>query len=550
MSQRLAAIDFSETGARIICADTSLRSAEITSTFTLERDLEEESFEDFLERLHGELPEGTDSVIVGSDSKRMSLRSLEFPFSDLRKLDAGIDFELETLVPFGVEDITTTWEVTQKESGLTRVLAGVIPREVLESRLEAYEDSGLRVRAFTSPASSMGELVVEGFPELKSVQHPVALLAVGASECHLAILKEGRMVYVRTFRAGGDNIDRILAERFHSDLEVARETKETQGGVLLEGEEADEAAAALSAAVREGLRPIMSSLAMTLRSVSAEFTPQELYLTGGLSRLHGIGPYLADSFKVPVHLLDLKRSLEGVEAGRVSVGAEYAPALGMLLGLIRRGSNVALNFRRKEYAYQGDLQLYKGQIKHMAVGLSLVILLALGASIMRYSLLSEDEARVDQAFCDATERIVGREICNPVAAIATLKEAPGAGEGIFIPKYSASGMLEAMSKLVDPSLDVVFGELDFRLGARGDESDRITGKGDARTFEAVEQLVTGLKADPCVEEAEVSKQRKKRNSNRVEFSLTVRLKCPPGVLPGTATLKTARVDRVEEKGDE
>ena len=107
-----------------------------------------------------------------------------------------------------------------------------------------------------------------------------------------------------------------------------------------------------------------------------------------------------------------------------------------------------------------------------------------------------------------------------------------------------------MSKLVDPSLDVVFGELDFRLGARGDESDRITGKGDARTFEAVEQLVTGLKADPCVEEAEVSKQRKKRNSNRVEFSLTVRLKCPPGVLPGTATLKTARVDRVEEKGDE
>ena len=35
-------------------------------------------------------------MIVGSDSKRMSLRSLEFPFSDLRKLDGrdagGADF--------------------------------------------------------------------------------------------------------------------------------------------------------------------------------------------------------------------------------------------------------------------------------------------------------------------------------------------------------------------------------------------------------------------------------------------------------------------------
>ena len=38
-----------------------------------------------------------------------------------------------------------------------------------------------------------------------------------------------------------------------------------------------------------------------------------------------------------------------------------------------------------------------------------------------------------------------------------------------------------------------------------------------------------LKQHPCIEEAEVSNQKKARKSNRVEFKLTAKVRCPPGV---------------------
>jgi len=228
----------------------------------------------------------------------------------------------------------------------------------------------------------------------------------------------------------------------------------------------------------------------------------------------------------------LVASTDHVNSGDLSFGPEFAPVLGMLLGLMRRGTHTPLNFLKKEYAYQGDLDLYRGQLKHIAIGLSLVILLALGGATMRYWMLTEDEARINQGFCEATEKIVGREICNPTAAVATLKEAPGAGQGIHIPRYSSGKIFEAVSTLISKEVDVEFHELDFRLGTAGGELDRITGKGEAGSFDTTEQLVRFLKRDPCVTQAEVSKQRKTRNSGRVEFSLQVRLSCPAGTLPG------------------
>ena len=118
MSQRLAAIDFSERSARIVSANVTLRKAELTSAVTVLRESQDETWGDFLARVHDALPDRTDSVVVGSDSKRMSVRILEFPFSDLRKVDAAVEFELDGMVPYGIDDVAPSWDVTDKSRSL------------------------------------------------------------------------------------------------------------------------------------------------------------------------------------------------------------------------------------------------------------------------------------------------------------------------------------------------------------------------------------------------------------------------------------------------
>jgi hypothetical protein len=192
-----------------------------------------------------------------------------------------------------------------------------------------------------------------------------------------------------------------------------------------------------------------------------------------------------------------------------------------------------MNFRHGDFAYQGDLQLYRGPLTHFMIGSAIVLLLALGSMMTRYVLVNGQEEALNKEFCLATEKIVGRQICDPTAALATLRQPAGAGDGVVIPEFSSARMFEAFSKTITPETDVSFSELEFRLPSRGGEAEKITGKGEAANFETTEQVVAALKKDPCVEEAEVSRQRRTKNSGRVEFNLAVNMKCPPGVLPGT-----------------
>jgi hypothetical protein len=99
---------------------------------------------------------------------------------------------------------------------------------------------------------------------------------------------------------------------------------------------------------------------------------------------------------------------------------------------------------------------------------------------------------------------------------------------VVIPEYSAAQLYGSVSEFIGPDVDVSFDELEFRLASRGGEFDKVTGRGEAASFETTEQIVAVLKKDPCVGKAETSRQRKTRNTGRVEFHLAVDLRCKPG----------------------
>ncbi|MBC7792490.1 MAG: hypothetical protein H7Z43_02180, partial [Clostridia bacterium] len=80
-------------------------------------------------------------------------------------------------------------------------------------------------------------------------------------------------------------------------------------------------------------------------------------------------------------------------------------------------------------------------------------------------------------------------------------------------------------------IDTSFTELEIRSDGRVDQPDKITGKGDAASFEVVEEVTSRLRADRCVKDVDISRQ-KKIDNGRVEFAIAVQAQCPLGVLPG------------------
>jgi Tfp pilus assembly PilM family ATPase len=519
MPQHLVSLDIGPRHARLVTIEASFRRAELVHalTFRLEPDGDRENL---MRRIRSALPAHVDSVIANADATSLSTRLIRFPFDDPRKVEAAIEFELENQVPYDIEDLAVSWSFASRGNGQAQVLAAVTPREGLAEQIDELKAVDLEPRAMVTPALALAELAPP------DQQEPIAVASLGETQSHLVVVNNG-IRFARTLRAGGADVDRILADRYAIDTARAKDAKEREARLVGENESASSSARQASEAVAAGLAPVVRGIVTTLKSLPAGSSPARLLVTGGLSRIPGLAGHLQERLGIPVELVDLHEALGAVECKPTGLGPEYAVALGMALALLRRGSGVALNFRRGDLAYSGDIQIYRSEVTRVAIGLATVILLFIAGSIVRYTQVSAEERQINQAFCDASKTIIGREVCDPIALLSMMKGAPDAGGGIVIPQHSATMLLDMMSRTIDTSLDVTFEDLELRVDGRLDEPERVAAKGDAATFQTTEQLVTRMKQHPCVEEAEVTKTKKNR-AGRVDFNLSARVRCPPG----------------------
>lgn len=519
-------MDLSARGTRFVVLESSLRRSEIIAADHVLRG-QDEAGPDYWERVRERLPTDIDTVLVAAQGSGISTRMLTFPFGDPRKVEQTIDFELETQIPYDLEDVLSAWVITQKSKNETKILTAITPKARLASVLAELAESELEPRGLVVPGATLTELLPEG-----TAADTVAVVAMGARETHVTVAGgRGEVKFTRTIRVGGELVDRTLAKELGISVDDARRRRETEGRLVSPDEAANGDAELMSAQLTKGMAPLLSQLAATLKALPPDLSPARLLLTGGLSRLPGLDQHVAATLGLPVELLDLKSALGDVVCER-PLGPEYAVPLGLALAQSRRGRGLPLNLRRGEFAYSGDFALYRKEITRVGVGLALLMGLAMLGSIVRYTLVTSEEAEITQAICSATKKIVDREICDPTMARSVINSAPAGDDGVFIPDYTAATLFEMMSRAIPADLSVTFENLDFKLEGATGEPDRITGKGDADSFESTEQLVSSLRKDPCVQEAEILKQ-KRGKSDRVEFNLRVAVKCPAGKIPGS-----------------
>ncbi len=535
MGQTLIAIDVSRTRARVVELDNALRRSRVTATYTIDLDPDAEDTTRW-ETVREGLRQEPDSLIVAIDSRNVSTRVLSFPFSDPKKIEAALDFELESQIPYDLDDVVATWTVTERSDEGATVLTAITPRSRFAESLDAMKIADLEPRAVAMPAVALAELVSTHSADT------VAVVSLGYRESHLAIVRDG-LRFARTVRTGGVAVDRRLSAHYNVSETDARRAKENEARLVSDRSRVSPEIAELSEQVEIGVRPILRELIATFRSLPSDDQPSVLLLTGGFSRLPGLPEYLSRRLGIDVELLDLAAVADSMTgdtrsgeqaASAVPVAPEFAPALALGLSQLRRGGQLPLNFRKGEFRYSGDFAAYRGEIVRIGVGLAAVFLIALVGSVVRLSILNGEEARIDRGFCEATKTIIGNEVCNPQQAIAILKEPANSAAGVVIPTYSASDVLDALSGLLNEDLDVRFEDLELKVAGRVDEPDTIAGKAEAASFEDIEKIVATLKEDPCIQDVEASRQKKTRDSSRVEFNISIDLQCPTGVLPGSA----------------
>jgi general secretion pathway protein L len=443
---------------------------------------------------------------------QLSVRLMQLPFTDARKIDQVVGYELEGQIVHALEDVVFDHLVVGQTPDGSSVLAVAAKRDDVAAIIAAEEAQGIHPRAlYAAPVVYRTLLPAAPPPILEDgVDAPPPacriVLDVGHARTNVCFVREGETVFARTILRGGAQLTEAIAKAFDADVERAEQAKRTEAAVLPPGTAgATPLAAKLDAVLREALSPLVRELRQTLASfrASARFEVDDLLVTGGTGRLRGLLPFLEAELGVPARFLPVRPALAGdvgaapdaedvVDPGRSNESESHALAAAIALAASRGSKEIDL--RRGPFVYRASFSIVRQRAGHLAA-LAAGLLLTVGFDVgMKLSSLGEDKKQLDKQLKTATTELFGKPRSDAAEVAQLLKK--GFREDLApLPKATAYDLLDQISRKAAPAdkvkLDIL--ELDIR-------PKKTFIKGTVDSAAAVDEMATKFKEIECFDE--------------------------------------------------
>jgi general secretion pathway protein L len=465
-----------------------------------------------------------DSTVVAFPGAGLSSHVVTLPFTDPRRIEQTLPFEVEGIIPFDLADVAWDWQPLGTRDGKSDLYVGVVRREELEGLLAALAGAGLDPRAVVPAAPAYAALFAAGAVGAGEAEASAAevLLDVGHERTSVCVVAGGTCEAARTFAFGASHLVRALAREVglagpEAEAILAAES----GGPALSAELAERARDPRAAdALRRALVPLVRELRATVKvwQTRAGVRPVgRLFLAGELARLPGLPDLLASEAAAVQPL-----AFAGPAAERIA--APEAPGLALAAALALRGHlgsrATRLNLRRGALAYVRDFQHLRDKAVRLGAYAGLLVLLAVVSSGVKAFALSRQERALDRALCDAQQKILGKCHDNVETAVAILK---GRGTpAAAVPRLSAVDVLAELSERVPA-------DLPLRLDRIEVTREKLVLQGTTDSAENVDRVVSALRGSRCFGDVRTGGARRRGSDGKFEFSVDSSLTClePP-----------------------
>lgn len=436
-----------------------------------------------------------DAVIASLPVDQAASAILELPFTEAKKIEATLGFEVESLLPLDVDEVLYDYQVLSRGEGTSELLVGVTRVETFESLLGTLAAAELDPRVATLPALGAFSLAASACrEELESGEQRLAFVDLGADRSLLAIAKapgERRGGPVLTFLRSHEGGVGDLSELVHASLEDG-------------SPEARKLVGALAPAVRQ-LRQ-----SLTAARTGENRTIDGIRLTGEVSKVAGIEAWLEKQIGLPVEVVD---SLPGAQ--------DLDPSFGLALGLALRGlerGRGLLNLRKGDFAFHGDLSYLKGKLIRLGAAAAMILALLSLNAWANLSTLAEQEANLDEALCSTTMRVIGT--CETDFNVALSKLQGGETKAANVPSTSALEVMSTAIRGIPPDIGLQVVEVEATL-------DRLRLSGIVDSFEGVEKVEAALREQACIQDVRQGRVQKNRD-DKVEMTVDANYVCGQG----------------------
>lgn len=465
-----------------------------------------------------------EQVVVSLPGPSVATHQLQLPFSDPKRIEAALGFEVESQLPFDLSEAVFDYQVASQRDKRSDLLVGVVRKDELRQLLALLSELGVDPRAVTHPAVAYHGLFLQPPLSLEAVaeDEAVAVVDVGHERTTLAIGRPGAGVELgRTFPGGGRELTRALAAELQLPLPEAQAWKEERGSV---GDALPPELERAGGALQRALVPVVRELRSTLKAYGARSRRKVVraYVCGGTARLGGLEERWTAELGLPVKLLPLPADTSPIpEASRPAAAQAYSLAARVPAAASRAAR---FNLRRGEFAFKGHFDYLRDRLGLLASYAATLLVLAIASGVVHTSVLARRERAVESALCDVTQKVLRRCEKDFDRALNLLKgqESPAAA----LPRQSAVDLLAELTARLPRSAEggkpfpVTFDQMLVDL-------DRISLRGQTETTKDVDAITNALKGYRCFHDVKQGKLEKTKDGQKVLFRLEIQVECPP-----------------------
>jgi general secretion pathway protein L len=415
-----------------------------------------------------------DSIATTLAGDKLFVRRIELPSTAMRQLAEVLPFELESQLPFDLEEaVYDSHLLPRGGQDPISVLACVARIDQVRSRIELLQ-SALNVEPERVDASSfaLANLVVL-VPELAAAG-PIVVVHLDASTTEVVILREGKPEFVRTVTGGTGGLP-VSAQPLARDLRQTLLSWRSLGGAPVE----------------------------------------IIYLTGPGSAFQGAEAYLSAELGVQVAPLPAIRT-EGLAPELAEKVPRHTRAMGVALGLTRTSNSV--NLRQGPLTYERGFGFLQEKIPLLAGIGALILTSFFFATWMELRTLSQQTDVLEEALATVTSQVVGESIRDPELAEDAVSVTTSKLDDPM-PTVDGFNLMIEISKAVPPDVTHDIEELDF-------QKNKATIHGIVASIPEAQQIAATLGTVRCFENVKIVRTNQVVNENRQKYVLEFDVKCP------------------------
>lgn len=465
-------------------------------------------------------------IVASLPGRYVSTRLIRLPFSDRKRIEKTLPFELEGLIPQSLEEVLLDYQVLASDSQGARILAVCTEKKLLEAHLALLRGAGADPYAVVPPFLALANLRRE---ILLAGTEPCAIVDFGERETSLTILERGEIRFGRSWALGASSLTRALQESLQVPAARARELKETEAHLfpsLTPGGDSEPEWIANS--LRRGLEPLLVGIRQSLMSVgrSWDIRIPRVFVCGRGSRLQGFCDYLAQQLGLEVSPLRLSGPVGTHPSFPAAETLSTAVSVGLALHGVREVAASKFNLRTGEYTYVSEREELKKQALSFGTLAGIVLLLLLVRFGLQYHLRSQEYDRLSrsvdeialQIFPDLRTIPAGAQRTSAMTARLDQERKQAA---LFAPL--APGAPSALDVLLEFTRAVPAEvKIDVREFALV-EADKVRIEAETDSYNSAEQIKQNLLKSGLFQSADIAEAKDSVDQSTVKFTMTVQL---------------------------